>query len=319
MPGPPSSLAASFSAGFSLKMCRFCLPPSVPPFASVQRSSRNLAVWKWPCCMATCRGRRSRASRPSMSAFCFSIMSQSCVLPFSAATCKGVCRSMELRAQSLSWFASEKWGSSWNTGRWPTSAARWRKVLPLSASNFSSLVSMNFTYLCGQASASISSICAHHGFRSSSASGGSSLALNWGSVISLAAKKFWKPLTRKRSSSLPPSRDVRRNMAWPCSTATSISCQPWRMVFGRFVRSNSPASISRRFCFCIAIAIFSRTCLHCFTFSSLLCRSACCLLCTRCSMTSMATRYTAVSVTVSASVSFPSFPLLACLSWLGCR
>mmetsp|Transcript_74577 Transcript_74577/g.192418 ORF Transcript_74577/g.192418 Transcript_74577/m.192418 type:complete len:280 (-) Transcript_74577:300-1139(-) len=256
------------------------------PCLSVYRCSRNLAVWKAPCCIATCRARRSLESSASTAALLSSMSSQRLVLPFSAATCSGVQLS-SLRVKSaflLSWCRRCR---LLKMGRWPARAAMCRKDSPALGLKFFRRCWMSSTYLSGQASASISSICAHQGSVSRSHSSGSSVSSP--RAIAQAAQKFWKPFTRNFSSVLPSFCVSRMNMAWPAWKAALSAIQELCRSGGSSLWTSSALSPGWRFS-CILMPIFSRMSLHCSTFWSLLWRSACCLLCTRCSMTSIATR-----------------------------
>mmetsp|Transcript_28286 Transcript_28286/g.85255 ORF Transcript_28286/g.85255 Transcript_28286/m.85255 type:complete len:317 (-) Transcript_28286:850-1800(-) len=272
---------------------------------------KNFAVWKAPCCMAVCIAIRSLWSSTSIWTPASMINSQSPVLPFSAATCNGVRMSL-VRLWITLRFTSLSILYSWKIGRWPARAAMCKNVVPSSDWKFLRRLSKTSMYLCALLSASISSICAHQGSVSSSWTLGRSLSLPF--TTACAAKKFWKPFTKNLNSVLPPSWESRKNIACPAWTAAfkpSHTC--W--VSGSLGRmsSTSLAVMPTRRWSCIIMLIFSRMILATRTFLSLLCLSACCLLCTRWSITSSATRYTAVNVAPLDS-SATSSPSAACLA-----
>mmetsp|Transcript_92805 Transcript_92805/g.267968 ORF Transcript_92805/g.267968 Transcript_92805/m.267968 type:complete len:283 (-) Transcript_92805:2647-3495(-) len=263
---------------------------SLAPNCSFHFCMRNLAVGKQPCCMATCIARRSFESSASMDALASSINSQSAVLPFSAATCNGVRMSL-LRLNNALRFASDMSFSSWNTGRCPARAAMCRKLSPSSGpwgADFS-LLSMTSTYLIGRASASISNIWAHQGSVNNSCKPGMSLSLPF--TTACAAKKFWKPFTKNLSSVFPPSCESLKNIAWPACVAAFKPSQTCctSLPLGKSFSTSFTVMPNLR-CNCMVKLIFSKIFLHNSTFFSLLWRSAICRLCTRCSMTSRATR-----------------------------
>mmetsp|Transcript_16403 Transcript_16403/g.43346 ORF Transcript_16403/g.43346 Transcript_16403/m.43346 type:complete len:228 (-) Transcript_16403:920-1603(-) len=227
--------------------------------------------------MATCIASRSFESSESTAALLSSMSSQRPVLPFSAATCSGVqLSSLRMkRAFLLSWL---RFGRSWKIGRCPARAAMCRKDSLPWGTNFVSRSSMSSTYLCGHASASISSIWAHHGSVSRSRRPGRSL--NCPRAIAQAAQKFWKPFTRNFSSVLPSFAVSLMNIAWPAWNAALRADHAVLSSLGSSGSTSCAPISSWRFS-CMVMPMVSRMRLHCSTFSSLLCRSACCLLCTR--------------------------------------
>mmetsp|Transcript_44638 Transcript_44638/g.129895 ORF Transcript_44638/g.129895 Transcript_44638/m.129895 type:complete len:321 (+) Transcript_44638:4327-5289(+) len=274
---------------------------------------RNLAVWKAPFCIAKCIASRSLESSASMAALASSINSQSAVLPFSAPTCNGVFKSL-FRLNSACRFSSDKSFNNWKIGRWPARAAMCKKVSELSGPtvSFFNRLSITSTYRNGRASANISNIWAQCGLVNNSCKLGMSASLPW--TTAWAAKKFWKPFTKNFSwgSAFPPSCDNRRNMACPaCTAALRPSQTCWNSASFGIKGSASAIEMLVLIFFCMNMLIRSKIFLHSSTFLSLLWRSAICRLCTRWSMTSSATLYTAVKVASPADSSGSSSPASA--------